>query len=75
MSKEYDKIGSKIKSTNKIESNGFIKIDATFDDGDRREWREHTYLKSASRPPRWLYYAKNYEINKVISEDQNQVNE
>lgn len=74
MSKEYDKIGSKIKSSTKIESNGFIKIEATFDDGETREWSEHKFAKSASRPPRWLHYVNTGKINKVISENETESN-
>jgi|SoiMethySBSTD1v2_1073268.scaffolds.fasta_scaffold2557841_1 hypothetical protein len=55
MSKDYDKIGSKIISLCKKESNVFIKIQATFDDDETREWTEYKIIKTAARPPIWWH--------------------
>ena len=75
MSKDYDKIGSKIISLCKKESNVFIKIQATFDDDETREWTEYKIIKTAARPPIWWHQAKKGKINKIISENEKESND
>lgn len=70
MSEDYDKIGRKIKTSSTTDTNGTIKFEATFDDGDRRQWTDSSLVevKGASRRPRWVDYVNQMKINTTISD-------